>query len=850
MAVQMSLGGNPAGDGFLLAPLASTYDAELALWTTAGTAAVTLQASPNAAGLVFSQTSVSLSTTPTIVLVHATAQSGARGDTTIQVLDGAAVVATFAVTSIKHPVVNFKGRFEARFATQPAFYNQNAQYTDVNEAVGPGWTWSLEGEPAFVPAVGNVPENLETAGVGRVIRLNNPMSLRSHAAPVVSTVVSISGETSTGTETFLAGDPLIGQSVDFGPNTYFAGNRNYNSPPEPMPEEYYADAYEPMGLFELHFGAMFSGASQVGPFTAKATMINQKTRSPDMRPIATGLVGAGAEMAEFGLPSLTAWSETRIDLLITDYNALPAGPSPQRRNLARRIGHLLSTVSVAKRNTVQAANPGAFTQRVGTISAGWTNKEIFIGLVDTSLTFQGAASSVIAYFSEFQAFRIEWHPFSFHSDELCAHHKGKVQAHVVSGGVWVGDPHARSVNGITFDFQGVGEFTLLRDGAEFEVQVRTSPVVTATPITDPYSGLTACVSINTAVALRVGSSRVSLQPARDRRQLDLFVDRKPADVSLAGIDLGAHRLTTFDASGETGIRVDYENGTVVTVTPNFWAHHGIWYLDVGIANTRADDGIMGFIPSGSWLPRLRNGQAFGPMPAALHDRYVELYKRFANSWRVNSRTSLFVYMPGTSAKTFTDRDWPAEQPPCKVKPALRISAARPRKPISVRKAEQICNAITEGDLHEFCVFDVATTGDETFAQGYRFAQELRLFGTAVRIFGDEPAAGNDRLPDRDPPRRPPEGALAVTATVVPLSPDRPTPTGAVTFVVDGVPMRRPVRLDERGRARMTIQLKPGDHTIRALYSGGGEFGHHSSASPNLLHSVRQPKPRPRRSAVR
>ena len=118
MAVLMSLGGNSAGDGFLIAPLGTTYDAEIALWTDAGTASVTLQASPNAANLVFSTAGpISLSTVPTVVTVHAQLQSASRGDTTIQVLDGTTVVASFDVTSIKHPVVNFNGRFEARFAT-------------------------------------------------------------------------------------------------------------------------------------------------------------------------------------------------------------------------------------------------------------------------------------------------------------------------------------------------------------------------------------------------------------------------------------------------------------------------------------------------------------------------------------------------------------------------------------------------------------------------------------------------------------------------------------------------------------------------------------------------------------
>src|SRR5215211_4967350 len=187
MTVHMSLGGSDSGDGFLLAPLGTTYDAVIALRTDAGTATVSLQASPNPAGLVFSQTDLTISPDPTTVMVHATAQSAARGDTTIQVLEGAAVVASFAVTSIKQPVVHFRGRFQARFATQTADYNQNPVYRNpadspASEDVGPGWTWALEGEPLFVPTDDNVPENLEMP-VGRVIRLNDPVALRSHAAP-------------------------------------------------------------------------------------------------------------------------------------------------------------------------------------------------------------------------------------------------------------------------------------------------------------------------------------------------------------------------------------------------------------------------------------------------------------------------------------------------------------------------------------------------------------------------------------------------------------------------------------------------------------------------------------------
>ena len=160
MAVLMSLGGNSAGDGFLVAPLGTTYDADLSLWTDAGTATVKLQASPNPANLVFSTAGpISLSTVPTVVTVHALLQSASRGDTTIQALEGATVVASFKVTSIKHPVVNFNGRFQARFATDSDLPYINPIYTDTashsaTDDVVPlsqGYTFGLEGSRISCP---------------------------------------------------------------------------------------------------------------------------------------------------------------------------------------------------------------------------------------------------------------------------------------------------------------------------------------------------------------------------------------------------------------------------------------------------------------------------------------------------------------------------------------------------------------------------------------------------------------------------------------------------------------------------------------------------------------------------
>ena len=493
---------------------------------------------------------------------------------------------------------------------------------------------------------------------------------------------------------------------------------------------------------------------------------------------------------------------------------------------------------------MQNANPGAFTVRAGTLTAGWNNKEVFNGRVDTNLSFVPGGSSVIAYMSEFQSFNFQWHPFAFHSDELCGHHKGTLTPDLSFHGSYTGDPHTRTVDGTAYDFQSVGEFTLLRDSDRMEVQVRQTPVPAASPITDAYSGLTACVSVITAVAARVGSHSFALQPAREGRLLQFYLDGKPADFPPQGIDLGGHRVTAFDAAGETGLRVDYDDGTVLMATPAFWSSYNTWYINVSVSHTRADEGIMGFIPRDSWLPRLRDGASVGPMPTSLSDRYVTLYETFAGSWRVDDTTSLFVYEPRTSTKTFTDPDWPAEKLPCDLKPEFQIPGAQLLPPIPVEEAEMICRAVTMKDLHNSCVFDVATTGDETFAKGYLLAQELRLYGTMVQIAGYEPPSRPDRSlaeAEYEPAIKSHRG-LVVMATVSALTPDRPAPTGSVTFFLDGMPMNRAVTLDDRGRARVTIsRLKPGEHTIRATYSGGGRYEYHSSSSPNLIHAVAEEK---------
>lgn len=378
-----------------------------------------------------------------------------------------------------------------------------------------------------------------------------------------------------------------------------------------------------------------------------------------------------------------------------------------------------------------------------------------------------------------------------------------------------GDPHIHTVDGKRYDFQAVGEFIALRDREGLEVQTRQTPVLTANPITDPYSGLKSCVSLNTAVAARVGNHRIAYQPGKEPGQFLFFVDGKQSRLTTQGLNLDGHRVSGFDVEGATALRVDYLHHAVLIATPLFWTPHNMWYLNISISRTQADEGLMGAIPENTWLPLLPSGASVGPMPNGLNERYITLYKTFADAWRVTDKSSLFVYEPGKSTSTFTDQDWPAGEPPCVLKPQFEIPGWVMPEGMDIENAKQICQVITDEGLNKDCVFDVATTGDADFARAYLITQKIRKRSSAVQI-----VATDKRV---------------VTAIVSPLINGGPTPKGTVTFYVENNIYGQPIELDTAGRAIWkTDDLHEGTYVVRAAYTPvDGAESYYPSSSPNL-----------------
>jgi hypothetical protein len=309
-------------------------------------------------------------------------------------------------------------------------------------------------------------------------------------------------------------------------------------------------------------------------------------------------------------------------------------------------------------------------------------------------------------------------------------------AHTASCGstsIW-GEPHISTANESYYNFQAAGEFVALLDPDGTEIQTRQTPIPTSAPGDyDPSGlnndGLYNCLAMNTAVAAKVGSHRVSYEPSFTdpyaTGPFQLRIDGKLTTLGAQGVNLAGGGQVKNSSEGG-GMEVDFPDGKIMTAVPG-GSYDSMNLLNVTTENlgfvsdtfAAAESGLSGSIPTGSWLPALPNGQSVGAMPATLHERYVTLYDTFANAWRVKANNSLFDYAPKTSTTTFTNTSWPVENAK-----TCAIPNQKTLEPVSAALAEDACKSVTNKTTHASCVFDVEATGTGGVADGYLLTERV------------------------------------------------------------------------------------------------------------------------------
>lgn len=317
-----------------------------------------------------------------------------------------------------------------------------------------------------------------------------------------------------------------------------------------------------------------------------------------------------------------------------------------------------------------------------------------------------------------------------------------------------GDPHLTTIDRLRYDFQAAGEFVLARatSGGGFEVQARQEPF--------PGSDY---VSINTAVAMRVGPARVQV----DRGDpLGVRVDgRRVRVIESRPLRLrGGGRVSVLGdpLAGADQVEVAWADGSLVRV----WGV-GSWgvALLVEPAPGRAGRlaGLLGNFDGDRRNDLVaRNGRRLDAGVADDYSRasYAALYRVLGDSWRLRSGESLFAYGRGRSTRSYDVRGFPRRFY------TVRSLSARAR-----RAAEAICRraGITDPDILEGCILDTAVTGEEGFAEAASVQQTAERPPGPVEV-PDTPVAWSPiaALAARSGPVGlgvTPDGALHLAATV-------------------------------------------------------------------------------------
>jgi RHS repeat-associated protein len=250
-----------------------------------------------------------------------------------------------------------------------------------------------------------------------------------------------------------------------------------------------------------------------------------------------------------------------------------------------------------------------------------------------------------------------------------------------------GEPHLVSFDGNSYDFQSVGEFTLVKSTTDdFEIQTRQ----------EPYGNSTSA-SANSAVAIKIDDQRITFYANQSN----------PLLINGTAVDLPNGEAY---AAGQTLITREGQSYKIITPNNDFIQVDNLGSflnINLGLADNRQGN-VIGLLGNNNNTQTddfaLRDGTIIG---STITDQ--QLYGDYANSWRITQATSLFDYVPGQDTNTFTDLTFPQT-----------IITAATLTPAQRAAAEQIARdaGITDPNVLEDAILDIfITNADPQFIQG-------------------------------------------------------------------------------------------------------------------------------------
>ncbi len=261
------------------------------------------------------------------------------------------------------------------------------------------------------------------------------------------------------------------------------------------------------------------------------------------------------------------------------------------------------------------------------------------------------------------------------------------------GPSWALDVHVLTLDGLRYDFQAIGEYTLVKSTVDdFAIQVRNVPALKSRS-----------VSVSQATAMKLAGHRVTatLEDAR----IVLRIDGKA--VTDEHVSLGGGSLTQSSTAFGAGVRVEWPDGTTARID-----QAGSYTLNTTVTPSEQRRGtLVGLLGNDNGTPvddLVAGGVTLATPPPA-----DDIVHRLADAWRVTQEASLFDYAPGQTTASFTD-------------PSFPDSLVDPTRVPDRATAEQRCrqSGVTNPALLDNCIVDYGMTSDFLFMNVYSRQQQI------------------------------------------------------------------------------------------------------------------------------